>query len=127
RYARKSTTEDDSQTRIRLLQSMVDNLICRSLCTRVYVSPSFRASEPFHERDLNTEFVIYDKLNSVKGNTQDLLEYLQSSKRSICLIAIDFAGLSSGSPHVKKLLEENPSIGMIAIELFNSSNTCYLL
>ncbi|KAI8365233.1 uncharacterized protein BYT42DRAFT_649161 [Radiomyces spectabilis] len=126
-YARKSPNDDDPDRRARLLQSMITNLRTRSLCTRIYVSSSSRASDPFHERDLNPNMEVYEKLHNINGNTQDMLQYFQASESKLCLVSIDFTGLSSKSHHIKKLLEENSSIAMIAVELFNNGNTCYLL
>ncbi|CEP13859.1 hypothetical protein [Parasitella parasitica] len=77
-YVRKSPSDVDPETRLKLLQKMVDNLLDRSLVDKVYVSVSSPASSPFNERDLNKTGEIMEKLNHVTGNTSDILEYLQS-------------------------------------------------
>jgi hypothetical protein len=51
-YVRKSPSDVDPETRLKLLQKMVDNLLDRSLVDKVYVSVSSLASSPFNERDL---------------------------------------------------------------------------
>ncbi|KAI8084179.1 uncharacterized protein B0P05DRAFT_609120 [Gilbertella persicaria] len=61
RYARKSPTTDSLNTRVRLLESMINNLRSRSFATRVYVSACSRSSTPFLERDLKSD-EIYKKL-----------------------------------------------------------------
>jgi hypothetical protein len=68
-YARKSPTTDDLNTRVRLLQSMTNNLRSRSFATRIYFSASSRCSTPFQERDLRNNEA-YNQLNNVDGNTE---------------------------------------------------------
>lgn len=47
-----------------------------------------------------------------------MMKYLHSTKHNVYLVSIDFPGLSSKSLHVKELLEKNPSIKKVAIEIF---------
>ncbi|KAL0080395.1 hypothetical protein J3Q64DRAFT_1644343, partial [Phycomyces blakesleeanus] len=51
-YVRKSPSDVDLETRSKLLQKMVDDLLDRSLVDKVYVSVSSLTSSPFNERDL---------------------------------------------------------------------------
>lgn len=55
-----------------------------------------------------------------------MLEYLYSVKHRVCLVAIDFADLSSRSHQVKELLEEYPSIERVAIETFAVTNEVFI-
>lgn len=50
-YARKSPTTENLDTRVKLLESMINNLRSRSFATRIYVSACSRASKPFSERN----------------------------------------------------------------------------
>ncbi|EIE75665.1 hypothetical protein RO3G_00369 [Rhizopus delemar RA 99-880] len=75
---------------------MINNLRSRSLETRVYVSACSRSSTPFQERGLKNH-EIYDELSNIDGDTQEMLKYLQSVKHDVCLVSLDFAGLSSRS------------------------------
>lgn len=69
-YARKSPNTSNTDTRIRLLQSMTNNLRSRSSATRVYVSACSQSSTPFIQRDIKKD-EIYRALNKdVDGNTQ---------------------------------------------------------
>jgi hypothetical protein len=68
-YVRKSPSDVNRETRLKLLQQMVNNLLDRSLVDKVYVSISSLASSPFNERDLNTTDEIMEKLKHVTGNT----------------------------------------------------------
>ncbi|KAG1320087.1 hypothetical protein G6F62_011505 [Rhizopus arrhizus] len=95
-YARKSPSPEDQETRVRLLNFMTNNLRSRSLATRVYVSACSRSSTPLEERDLKNH-EIYDELSNIDGDTQEMLKYLQSVKHDVCLVSLDFAGLSSRS------------------------------
>ncbi|KAL0096132.1 hypothetical protein J3Q64DRAFT_1008954 [Phycomyces blakesleeanus] len=68
-YARKSPSPEDQETRVRLLNSTINNLRFRSLETHVYVSTCSRSSTPFQERDRKSH-KIYDELDNIDGNTQ---------------------------------------------------------
>ncbi|KAI9359143.1 hypothetical protein BD770DRAFT_320275, partial [Pilaira anomala] len=126
-YVRKSPSDVDPETRLKLLQKMIDNLLERSLAGKVYVSVSSNASLPFKERDSNKTDEIMKKLKHVTGNTPGMLEYLQCINHNICLASIDFAGICSRSYLVKDLLEEFSVIKKIAIETFISDNEIHLL
>lgn len=66
-YCRKSPTEDDDETRTRLLNQMVEKLKGRSLVDRVYVSPCSSADEQMRMRDLDTTTL---EIEGAIGNTQ---------------------------------------------------------
>ncbi|KAG2228722.1 hypothetical protein INT48_007455, partial [Thamnidium elegans] len=125
-YARKSPGDEDENDRIRLLQDMINNLSERSFAQRIYVSPNSCASTPFFERDLKLNDNIMDKLENIRGNSQDMLEYLGSVDHDICLISIDFAGLTSRANDIIQLIEDNPSIKKIAIDTFTISDEVFL-
>ncbi|KAI9267002.1 hypothetical protein BY458DRAFT_437561, partial [Sporodiniella umbellata] len=125
-YARKSPTIDNIDTRTRLLQAMVDNLHERSFTSKVYVSTNSYSSTPFFERDLKNKDSIIDKLSQVTGNTQDMLIYLKSIKHNVCLVSIDFAGLTTRTQDIIQLIETNPAIKKIAIETFTVANELFL-
>ncbi|KAI7851507.1 hypothetical protein BDC45DRAFT_571992 [Circinella umbellata] len=96
-YARKSpSSEINMETRLKLLQRMIDNLRDRSVVDKTYVSVSY------------------------------MLEYLQSVDHNVCLVSIDYAGLSSHSHLIKGLLEDYPVIKKIAIETFSFDNKIQL-
>ncbi|KAG1534264.1 hypothetical protein G6F49_013390 [Rhizopus delemar] len=105
---------------------MINNLSERSFAQRIYVSPSSCASTPFFERDLKRNDNIMGKLENIRGNSQDMLEYLSSVDHDICLTSIDFAGLTSRTNDIIQLVEDNPSIKKIAIDTFAISNEVFL-
>ncbi|CEP09834.1 hypothetical protein, partial, partial [Parasitella parasitica] len=125
-YVRKSPTADISNNRVKLLQQMVDNLRSRSFATRIFVSASSKASTAFAERDLNVDQNIYQQLDEVDGTTQDFIKYLNASKHPICLVVLDFAGLSSRSHHVQELLTDYPEIKKVAVDTFMFSDELFI-
>jgi len=100
-YARKSTGHNDEENRKRLLNSMVQCLKERSLCDTVFVSWSCSAATNIASRDMNVNPDLLTHLIGVKGTTLILIfflamiSYINSSVTDICLVAIDFAGLST--------------------------------
>ena len=68
-YARKSVGNEDDDTRMRLLQTMVDRLAKRSLVNRIFVSPCSSLSEKLSMRDLKEPGII-NRIENVDGNTQ---------------------------------------------------------
>ncbi|RCH80362.1 hypothetical protein CU098_005056 [Rhizopus stolonifer] len=125
-YARKSPTNEDVDNRTRLMKSMITNLKERSLATKIFVSPCSWASSPLQSRDLQSNS--QDILNnlSVDGNTQDLLTYLKGIDHDVCLVTIDFAGITTRSQDIVNLVEANPSLKKIAIETFALCNELFL-
>lgn len=125
-YARKSPTGEDVACRTRLLKSMISNLKERSFTTKIFVSPCSWASTPLASRDLlpNSEAILDDL--SVDGNTQDLLTYLKSVNHDVCLVSIDFAGITTRSEDIVKLVETNPFLKKIAIETFALCNEVFI-
>ncbi|KAI9476036.1 MAG: hypothetical protein EXX96DRAFT_485709 [Benjaminiella poitrasii] len=74
---------------------MFNKLSERSYAQRIYVSPNSRASTPFFERGLKLE--IYP---------ENMLEYFGSVNHDICLVTIDFAGLTSRTSDIVQLIEK---------------------
>ncbi|KAI7889836.1 uncharacterized protein EV154DRAFT_513038 [Mucor mucedo] len=117
--------QETEDTRLILLQRMVDNLRSRVFAQKVFVSASSKASDPLHERDLHNHFN-YNKLNNVDGNIQDFLEYIYSSDKKLCMVATDFTGITTRPTNIVKLLNTNASIKKVAIETFHTSNDVWI-
>jgi hypothetical protein len=56
----------------------------------------------------------------------DFIKYLNASKHSICLVVLDFSGLSSRSHHVQELLKDYPAIKKVAVDTFMLSNELFI-
>lgn len=124
-YVRKSPTDDNVDNNTRLVQSMVGNLKERSFASRVYAPLSSWASTSFVERDLKFDSKTMEIFDDVNGNTQGLLEYINSCDNGICLISIGFSGLTT-SVDLVNLIENNPAIKKIAIETFTLNNEIFI-
>lgn len=83
-YARKFPSPEDQETRVRLLNSMINNLRSRSRVTRVYVSACSRSSTPFQERELKNH-EIYDELSNIDGDTARQILIVQNSLADLSL------------------------------------------
>ncbi|KAI8087171.1 hypothetical protein BDF21DRAFT_335868 [Thamnidium elegans] len=94
-YARKSPGSENKENRNILLNRMVKCLKERSLCDIIFASTYSSAAEILTSRDMNEVVNIRNGLNDVDGNTQDMISYIGSSEKDICLVAIDFSGLST--------------------------------
>ncbi|KAI9257698.1 hypothetical protein BY458DRAFT_421394, partial [Sporodiniella umbellata] len=110
----------------RLVQLMFENLKERSFASRIYVSTSSWASKPFAKRDTKPNIETMSSLQKANGNIQDLLEYVNTCDHDICLISIDFAGLTTRSDDLMKLIEGNPAIKKIAIETFAINSELFI-
>ncbi|KAI9267758.1 hypothetical protein EDC94DRAFT_646503 [Helicostylum pulchrum] len=61
------------------------------------------ASSLISSRDLNCDKSI-EKLEKVNGNTQDLLKFLETTQNNVCLVIIDFTGLSTNTDDLKNFV-----------------------
>ncbi|KAI7856102.1 hypothetical protein BDC45DRAFT_504321 [Circinella umbellata] len=100
---------------------MVKRLKERSLVDKVYVSPSVNAIEPMVERDLIKNEDILKQLN-VDGDAQDLLNYINQNK-SICLVILGYAGLSTNYEDLENFLSNNKNICKIIVDHLPFDNT----
>ncbi|CAO3664519.1 unnamed protein product [Rhizopus stolonifer] len=119
-YARKSKGEVDDENRTRLIQLMCDRLRERSLVDKLFVSVCSNANHPISERDVKVNKKIIEKLD-VDGNTQEMLQYI-STNQKICLVVLDYAGLTTDPNDLKKFLEANKNIEKIIVDNFPQNN-----
>lgn len=92
----------------------------------MYVSPCYWASSPLISRGLDNDSQIIEDLQA-DGNTQNLLTYLKSSDHDICLVSIDFAGLTTRGQDVINLIDANPSSKKLPSKLFHLAMNCIFL
>ncbi|KAI9301128.1 hypothetical protein BJ944DRAFT_11032 [Cunninghamella echinulata] len=114
-YVRKLHGKEDKESRIRLLQCMADKLLTRMSVDKVYASPMSHANEPLVSRDVNYDKEILKGLKNIEGNTQDLLSYIRIAKK-VCLVAIDFAGITTNIADLRNFVRDNDSVKKILID-----------
>ncbi|KAI8050749.1 hypothetical protein BDF21DRAFT_180554 [Thamnidium elegans] len=103
---------------------MCKNLKNRSLVSKVFVSVYCSANEPLLERDLNKQKIILPQIHA-DGDMQDMLMYT-SSMEKVCIVAIDFAGLTTNCEDLKVFLKNNPNIKKLMIDRFSSCDASHI-
>jgi hypothetical protein len=96
---------------------MIKLLYQRSLVENFFVSASSQASTPFNKRDLRRNKVL-DEISGYHGTTRgktkkklfktvissiEMIEYVKGSN-DICLVCLDFAGLSTNKEDLKRFV-----------------------
>ncbi|KAG1592181.1 hypothetical protein G6F47_009514 [Rhizopus delemar] len=96
-YARKSPGQEHQEVRVGLIQKVVNKLYDTLLVDKVLVTTSSRANDTIRSRDTNGKNAQLTLLNQVHGNTQDLLEYIFTSKDN-CLVGLNLEVVMLDSP-----------------------------
>ncbi|KAI8140465.1 hypothetical protein BJV82DRAFT_219014 [Fennellomyces sp. T-0311] len=122
-YLRKSLPRKGEQPedRIRLLRTMIQRLQERSNAAKVYASPSGSSNQKIIERDIPKPVQLMKELTSATGTAQDLIGYLSHTERDICLVVLDFAGLSVDPSDMCEFICKFPVIKKIVIDLIPST------
>ncbi|KAI9481055.1 MAG: hypothetical protein EXX96DRAFT_522599 [Benjaminiella poitrasii] len=123
-YARKSICEKDDDSRVRLLNLMCKYLKSRSLVSKVFASVYCNANEPLLERDLSKQKLLLPQILA-DGDMQNMLMYI-SSKERVCIVAIDFAGLTTNYEDLKVCLKNNPNTKKLIIDRFASCEVSHV-
>lgn len=117
-HPRKQISSQELQRRFNNLQNMSINLLQHSKCDQIFVSDSSNSSTSLTSRDHNSDF---------PGNTIDMLAYISTVQHDLCLVVLDYAGLSSRGALVKDFLEQHPSIKKVVIDLYNAQHKMIIL
>ncbi|KAG1186877.1 hypothetical protein G6F35_014559 [Rhizopus arrhizus] len=80
-YARKSPTDETKESRIRLLQLMVNKLYFRGKCEDVFVSPICKAGQPILERGSPKQDDLLLNLKGSHGDISDLVARVHFSQK----------------------------------------------
>ncbi|KAL0144890.1 hypothetical protein V8B55DRAFT_1407661 [Mucor lusitanicus] len=120
-YARKSTTNEDDDSRVRLLSQMIRRLRERSLVDKVFVSPRTNANDLMVDRDLVKNEELSRQLNTC-GDAQDLLNYVSQNEK-ICLVILGYAGLSTNCKDLEVFLRNSKNIRKIVVDHLPFDNT----
>ncbi|KAI7861047.1 hypothetical protein BDC45DRAFT_600798 [Circinella umbellata] len=103
-YIRKPRprAREAEDNRIRLLHLMAQRLRERSYVEKVFVSTQSNSKETLTERDIPWPSIM-NEVKSVDGTMQDLLKYVRSQSK-ICMVVLDYAGLSTDEEDIKEFL-----------------------
>ncbi|KAG2221369.1 hypothetical protein INT45_012415 [Circinella minor] len=103
-YIRKSRprAKEAEDNRVRLLHLMAQRLRERSHVEKIFVSPQSNSKETLTERDMSRPNIM-NKVTGVDGTMQDLVKYVRSQTK-ICMVVLDYAGLSTDEEDIKKFL-----------------------
>ncbi|KAI8092033.1 hypothetical protein BDF21DRAFT_153717 [Thamnidium elegans] len=103
---------------------MCKNLKNRSLVSKVFASVYCNANEPLLERDLNKQEHTLSQIHA-DGDMQDMLVYISSMER-VCIVTIDFAGLTTNCEDLKVFLKNNPNIKKLIIDKLASCDASHV-
>ncbi|KAI8641450.1 hypothetical protein BD408DRAFT_418058, partial [Parasitella parasitica] len=103
---------------------MSTNLKERSLVTKVFASASCDANQPLLARDLKKNTDILSKITA-DGDMQDLLAYIRTRDK-ICIVVIDFAGLTTNSEDLEQFLRNNPNIVKLIVDKLPHTNSIHV-
>ncbi|CAO3630977.1 unnamed protein product [Cunninghamella blakesleeana] len=103
-YARKSPGKEDDTSRISCLQKMINNLKNRSIVDKIFVSANSKSSESIFTRDTKIQQNIMNNFNETGGTVQDLIGFINASEKHICLVILDYFGLSTNAATVEGLI-----------------------
>ncbi|KAI8329963.1 hypothetical protein BC941DRAFT_441737 [Chlamydoabsidia padenii] len=123
-YARKSEGAEDHETRIKLLNLMCRRLKEQSLVDHVFVSYNSQANDPLAERDMEQKDELLTQL-SAEGNTQDMLAYITNTEK-ICLVALDYAGLSTNCNDLYGFLTQHPNLEKVMIDTMPTESVIHV-
>ncbi|KAI8047843.1 uncharacterized protein B0P05DRAFT_565257 [Gilbertella persicaria] len=115
-YARKSPTDETKESRIRLLQLMVNKLYFRGKCEEVFVSPICKADQPILERDSPKQDDLLLHLKGSHGDISDLVARVHFSQKPFRLVIIDYAGLSTSPNDIRIFLKQCSNIKEIVVD-----------
>ncbi|KAF1800342.1 hypothetical protein FB192DRAFT_1380265 [Mucor lusitanicus] len=96
---------------MRLLEKMVKNLQDRSCVQKVFVLTSSNAHQSIKKRDRNGKIV-----EKTDGTTQDLLQYLKTTKKRVILVVLDYAGLTTNTEDLRDFLREYTNVVQIIVD-----------
>ncbi|KAI8889926.1 hypothetical protein K501DRAFT_169841 [Backusella circina FSU 941] len=90
---------------------MVEKLRSWPLVDKVFVSKTSAANEPLQKRDFNE-----DNIEGTDGSTKDFIEFLNSTKKEVILVILDYAGLTTNVADLKEFVSKQRNITKIIID-----------
>ncbi|ORE10354.1 hypothetical protein BCV72DRAFT_199842, partial [Rhizopus microsporus var. microsporus] len=105
-YTSKPLSEETEESRVRLLQLMVNKLYFCGKCEKVYVNPTCKANQPLLERDSPKQNDLLLLLKGSHGDISNLVSRVHYSQKLFCFVAVDYAGFSTSPGDIKRFLEQ---------------------
>ncbi|KAI9020694.1 hypothetical protein CLU79DRAFT_755070 [Phycomyces nitens] len=123
-YIRKSKGEEKDDVWVRLLEVMANRLRERFEIKTVYASPFSESMDEIASRDLcKKSRSLLSQLDNVSGSIQDMLNHINTVDTDVCLIVINFAGLSRDCEDIRSFFRSHPRLRKILIDLLSVNNT----
>ncbi|KAI8882215.1 hypothetical protein K501DRAFT_187250, partial [Backusella circina FSU 941] len=89
-----------------------------------FTSASCDANQPLLARDLKKNTDMLSKITA-DGDMQDLLAYIRTRDK-ICIVVIDFAGLTTNSEDLEQFLRNNPNIVKLIVDKLPHTNSIHV-
>ncbi|KAI9006740.1 hypothetical protein CLU79DRAFT_779280 [Phycomyces nitens] len=114
-YVRKSLTKERHDSRLGLLQKMINRLRRGTYCSKVYVSPKSSAATPLKQRDQVENGVDLKKLDGCDGDTRAFIDKLKCDFREIRISCLGYAGLTTNTMDLLLFLKKYKQIQEIVV------------
>ncbi|GAN02453.1 hypothetical protein MAM1_0022c01897 [Mucor ambiguus] len=82
------------------------------------------ANDPLAERDMKQKDELLTQL-SAEGNTQDMLAYITNTEKN-CLVALDYAGLSTNCNDLYGFLTQHPNLEKVMIDTMPTESVIHV-
>ncbi|KAL0089121.1 hypothetical protein F4703DRAFT_1791418 [Phycomyces blakesleeanus] len=122
-YARRSFDPSERRKKKRSLSAMVQDLKERSMCDLVFVSWSCSHADTFASRDVPDRGSLINSMGGVDGDTQSMISHINASEKDICLVAIDFKGLSTNTDDLQNLFNTHKNLAAVIIDTLHLDHT----
>ncbi|KAI7884752.1 uncharacterized protein EV154DRAFT_427886, partial [Mucor mucedo] len=117
---RKLKGKENDDVKVRLLETMAIRLTERYSVKTFYASPFSNSMDEITSRDLcEKSKSLVKRLNNVSGSVQDTMNHIKAANTNICLIVIDFAGLSRDSEDIRSFnysFRSHPKLKKISVD-----------
>ncbi|KAG1146959.1 hypothetical protein G6F37_005353 [Rhizopus arrhizus] len=114
-YVRKPPTKEGHDSRLGLLQKMINRLKRGTCCSKVYVSPKSAAATPLKQRDQVENGIDLTRLDYCDGDTRTLLDKLKCDFREIRIACLGYAGLTTNTMNLLHFLKKYKQIQEIVV------------
>ncbi|KAG1457092.1 hypothetical protein G6F46_009909 [Rhizopus delemar] len=85
---------------------------------KCFVSYSSEANGDITTRDFRDNIKTLEKIKDVHGDTQRMIDFISLSKQKVCIVIIDYAGLSTDPVNIQQFIRDNDAIEEIVVDYF---------